>query len=569
MSRADSGERSAARAGVPALIPVLVLVLVIGPTWLVTRDLFEGATVSFAAATGLRDGLYFWYTNANWPLGVAFYKLLFAASDATAIHYQWFVKLVVTALLLGLYLEFNALGRRLFGWAPDEARRAALVCIASPAAYIFINSGVTPILLCIWLMFAGHRLYWDGPGARRVLGWALVAASFQLNSNLVFALALNVGLMAAHPSQWRLRARWFLVLLATAVAVYAVMRQLMPPRQLYIEYNQLLSPLRPDDLKRMLRAVAMFLTWGALPLAATAAVLVAVWLRRAPPVGAPRDAGAGDPPTRGWQGLATAVFLCAAAVFPYVMVGKGAPLFTWLGADQGLTAQVLREVYGGPLAPTWASTSARHALLYSFMLGFLCWSGARLLPRLWGRPPLPAGLRLALLLAVQLAWLLPAYANKLGNQYVELSLAEGLAALPPAPAGLVDLRYSPVRDELIWTNVGAGILRDAWGKSHYFAMMHAVDVYREDLQWQYHAYIKDPGGLGLPVVQHMNAMDGLPGEDCISRYKAVLPQASWADVMLAGLSGDRVRPAAVTLVESGCEPGRVLPNPKPDKKVIP
>ncbi len=545
----------------------VVLFVLIAPLWLVTRDLFDGATVSFARETQNPDGLYFWLLNSNWLLGVLFFKTVFMVSDLTGVGYQPIIKLVVSGLLVLIYSELVSLGVRMFRLPRAEAALAGLVCIASPSLYILVNSAAAPILLCLWLAFAGHRMFWDRKPAVRLLGLGFIAVSFQLNSNLVFVLALDVVCLLQNREQLRSRLKWFAALAAVAVAVYAGMRLVAPPRQIFVEYNQLLNPFAPADLRRMIRAVLMFLTWGVLPLAVLLLVMAVTWW----PFRSRLPAQANSASPVAWFGLAAATFLCAAAAFPYVMVGKGPPLFTYVGHGDSLTEHVLRAAHAGPLAPTWANTSGRHGLLYSFVLGMACWMLIKVATQLFSgrfRPLAPLTL-FGLMIPLFLAWVIPAYQNKLEHQYAEVSFSRGFSALPAAPAGIVDVRYSPPSDWLMWSNSAGMVLREAWGRSNYYAMFHSLDIYRDDLQWQYHAYFKTPGGLTSTLIQHSIAMDAYPGEDCISSYVAQLPQPHWLDLWLGGLASARVAPAKVTPLESTCASGRVLRNPTPQKKVIP
>ena len=153
-------------------------------------------------------------------------------------------------------------------------------------------------------------------------------------------------------------------------------------------------------------------------------------------------------------------------------------------------------------------------------------------------------------------------------QYADVSLGNGLRKLPPAPAGVVDLHYAPASDWLIWSNAGTAVLRDAWGRSHYYAMFHSVPAYRDDLQWQYHVYFKNPGGMKSPMIQRSVGMDGFPGEDCQTFYEAELPRPGLAELLAAGFAPAQARPADVRMVRSLCQPGQVLPNPTPGKKAI-
>lgn len=551
----------------PVWLDAAVLLLLIGPHWLVLRDQFDGATVAFAAVTGLHDGIELALRNANWPLALAFHKACIALGAALGLPYLLFVKLALSLLLVGLYLELRGVAQMLFGLPAAQARQAALLASASPVLYTLVSSQIVPILMCVWLVFLGHRLYRQGSVALRAAGLVMLALSFQLNSNLVFALALELLWLVRLGAGFRVRLAASALLLAAAVAVYLTMRWLLPPAQLFTEYNQLLKPWRPDELRRIVKATLMFLTWGVIPLAAVL-IAVACLLARGR-LARPDRSRARAALGRYGPMVAGTAFLCAAAAFPYVMVGKGPPLFTLLSIGDGLTEQVLRAAHTGPLAPTWANSSGRHALLYGAAMGLLAWAVGRLAYNaLGGRGEAPRGV-FALTLAMMLAWVLPAYWNKLQTQFTEQSLVHGLRGVPPAPSGVVELSYRPVTDWLIWTQSAGMVLYEAWGKVPYWPSFHSVEAYRLDMQWQYHAYLRQTGGLTNPAMQHFLGLHGLVNEDCISRYRAVLPPFDPGQVLLAGVRPAGVPAATIEPLGTDCQPGRILPNPSPDKKLIP
>ena len=549
------------------LLQAVTLLLLIVPHWMVTRDLFDGALASFAELSGHRDGLDFSLLNANWLLAAWFVQACFWLGDLLGIGYLVVVKLVISAMLLGLYHEFVRLGRDLFRLDDTEARLVGLLCLASPSLYTLVSSLVVPNPLCFWLAFVGHRLFWSDKAHWRWLGLLVTAVSFQLNSNLVFVLALDVVYLYRFRPQLRQRLPWFCLLFLVAVAVYAGMRLIFPPQQIYAQYNQLLNPFDPASLARLAKALVMFLTWGAIPISALLlATAAAAVLRRRLGEAVPAANPAID-----WFVPLAAAFLCAAAIFPYVMVGKGTPLFTWVSIGNGITEQVLRAVYAGPFAPTWANSSGRHGLLYSIPLAWLSWSCAKaVLQRqgLW-RQRIGPGWLFVLILPLFLVWVLPAYRNKLEMQFAEISLVNGFKTVPVAPPGVVDLRFGPAPDWLFWSSSGSLILRQAWGSSAYFAVFHQIDSWRDDLLWQYHTLFLAPGGLSSNLVQHSLAMDGYPGADCVSSYEARIPVPGSLDVWLSGWRQDAVPAAAVRLLAADCKAGRLMPNPTPLKMVIP
>jgi hypothetical protein len=234
----------------------------------------------------------------------------------------------------------------------------------------------------------------------------------------------------------------------------------------------------------------------------------------------------------------------------------------------GLTEQVLRAAYAGPVAPTWANTSGRHGLLLSIPVGLLTWFLATWMAAKLDMRWSPRGLY-SLLLPLALLWVVPAYGNKLQNQWAEMSLVKGFRHVPVPKPGIVELQYSPVSSWLIWTTSANMILREAWGQSGHLGFFFSVDAYRKDLLWQYHSQILNNGVLKSRLLQNAIALDEFPGADCYSKYLGLWPEPNLLQLMSAGWLPSIVPAAVINTVESTCVAARVLPNPNPSKQFIP
>ena len=545
-------------------IVALTLFLLIAPNWLLTRDFADGAVVSFARHIGKSDGLFAWLRDSNWLLAIAFYKAVFALSDSSGVNYLYLSKFALSLLLVALYVECALWARDVFKLPANQASLAAMLCVASPSLYTLANSTAAVNLLCIWLVFFGHRLYWSDKISVRLVGLVLLVVSFQVNSNLVFALALEAVRVWRFKPERKLWWVWFLGLLVAAVFIYFFIRILSPPKEFFVQYNQFLNPFNMQDFSRLVRVVVMFLTWGVIPFAAIVAIAIAGFFSHRRLLDSPVEKTQIQT-QRAF--LLALVFLAGAAAFPYVMVGKGPPLFTPTAYGNGLTEQVFRAAYSGPIAPTWANTSTRHGFLLSIPIGLMTWIAAAAMIQKLRLPWSPLRL-FALLLPLALFWVLPAYGNKLQNQWAEISLVKGFQTLPPAEPGIVELRYQPVSSWLIWTSSANVILREAWGTSNHLGFFHSLDVVRDDLFWQYHTYVLNKGVLKSRLQQNSAAMDGFPGADCYTKYQGVWPAATLLQLMQAGWFPETVPAASIQQVESSCQVGRVLPNPNPGKKVI-
>lgn len=540
------------------------LFVLIAPHWLLTRDFADGAVISFARQLGNTDGLFSWLRDSNWFVAIAFYKIVFVLSDLSGLGYLALTKFVMSCLVFVLYLECALWARDVFKLPSNQASMAALLCVASPSLYTLANSTATVNLLCICLVFLGHRLYWNNRVPVRLLGLVLLVLSFQVNSNMVFALALEMVRLWWMETDRKKRSIWSFILLAAALFAYFSIRVLSPPQEFFVQYNQLLNPFNELDFLRIIRVIAMFLTWAIIPLAALLFVMIASIFT------SHRLLNQSDRHIQRviWvKPLVTLVFLAGAAAFPYIMVGKGPPLFTPTAYGDGLTEQVFRAAYSGTFAPTWANTSTRHGFLFSIPIGLITWIGATALVQKLKMRLNPLALY-GLLLPLALVWVLPAYINKLENQWAELSLVKGFYALPPAKPGIVELRYEPVSSWLIWTTSANVVLREAWGKSAYLGFFHSLDVYRDDLYWQYHTYFLQKGVFRSRLLQNSSAMDGFLNADCLSKYHGVWAAPTFSQMILAGWFPKVVPAASIQQTESDCVEGRKLPNPSPGKKVI-
>ncbi|MGB4116270.1 MAG: hypothetical protein WBK51_06975 [Polaromonas sp.] len=545
-------------------VVALTLLVLIAPHWLFTRDFADGAVVSFARQLDNANGLFAWLRDSNWFVAVAFYKVVFAFSDLSGLGYLVLTKFALSCLLIVLYLECALWARDVFKLPSNQASLAALLCVASPCLYTLVNSTAAVNLLCICLVFIGHRLYWSGKLSVRLVGLVVLVMSFQVNSNMVFALALEITRLWLFKPQRKQRSVWFLILLVAAVFAYFSIRVLSPPQQFFVQYNQLLNPFNTLDFRRMIKVIIMFLTWGIIPLAALCAVAITSFFLKNRLL----DSSPGKMQFQTWlEPLLALVFLAGAAAFPYVMVGKGPPLFTLTAYGSGLTEQVFRAAYAGPFAPTWANTSTRHGFLFSIPIGLMTWIAAAAVMQKLKMRWSSLGLY-ALLLPLALVWVLPAYVNKMQNQWAEISLVKGFQALPPAQPGIVELRYQPVSSWLIWTSSANVILREAWGTSVYLGFFHSLDVYRDDLYWQYHTYFLNKGVLQTRQLQNSAAMDGFPGADCLTKYQGQWSFPTLPQMIMAGWFPETVPAANIQQIDSNCELGRVLPNPTPGKKVI-
>jgi hypothetical protein len=579
MKWADSGSNSASSSvgTIQRVVEALTLTLVLVPLWLLTRDLFAGSSAAFAARTGMDDGLMANLRAGNAYHAWFFYEAIFAISRWTGVDYLTWVRVCTTGIVLALFGVQARAACRLLALSPPDARWLALSAMLTPVWYTLASSDITAIVVWWCFMLVGWWLFaaapqeasaWRQP--RCWLGFALISLSFTWPSLAAFALALQACLCFVERDVRAEHLRRGVWIFLAAVLVYAWLRWGVPPSGYFAAgYNNvLLFSAQPSDWVRMVRAAAMFGTWLVVPLTAVllGSLLVLALSMREAPLGSESSSAGGPGAIRL---VAFGAFLLAAASSTYVLVGKGPPLFTPRAYGQGITEQLLRAAHDGWFAPTWANTSGRHAFLVAFPLAALCWGMLLATERRWSARPLPSGLRFAAIALAFAVWLVPSYHNKLSHQAAELSLVKGLKTQPAPPPGIVSLRYEPVSDWFIGPGDSNMIAMDAWGDPSRYTLFHGIDAAERELQWIYHAYFKAQGGLIDSPTARFNAVSGFPGESCVTQYVATLPALSWVDTWLAGVMPHRVPAAGVDRVASRCDPPYAVPNPMPDKRIIP
>lgn len=544
--------------------PVLGIAVYWIPLYLLQQDMYDGVPLAFAFQHKVYEGFRQWQLGSAWHLAYGFHMTLFALAEWLDVSRMLLVKLALLMAFIGLFFQYRWYLRELFGLDGDEAQAVAFLAslFISPQIYAASLGAMLPALILAGL--AGYRLLRSRDPVRAVPGFLLVVVSFQLNSMLVFMPALHVGFMLARRRIERRELVLLAALLVAGIVFFLGRKFVFPPSGPYATYNAIRLPTDWESMRPVLRAALMFLTWLVIPLTALAVACLWMlvrgeWVWRAIRLSSVPAA---------WVSRAlVAALLFAAAAFPYAVVAKGPPLFTATALGTGITEQALRAFYAGPLAPGFSLTSGRHGVLLMLAMSMFIFLAAILPRELFGKSRQSLSVRAVLVIGLiaMLPWILGGAWNRLVQQRAEVALARGLAALPAAPPGVIELRYSPVSDWLLHTDTANRIAADAWGKPQYFAMMYSLPAYLRELQWQYNAFFKNIGGLHERWLQESHSMIGFPGERCLSRYSAVLAPASIAEVLLAGVSPSMVTPASVNIEDSQCIDGRKIDNPMPER----
>jgi hypothetical protein len=520
----------------------VVTLLVLAPIWLVQRDIWDGVIGAYGLERHDFSGIYHWLVPSNWGLLYLMLRGIEFLSAATAVPPWIWVKLILCASLIALAREARLLCDRVLGWSERDSRFAELVALCFPCWYLLYGSTFI-YLVFIWCGFAGHRLMHEGAGAlRRAAGYALVLLSFQVNSNFVMICALE-GMRWIHRGNnqaWRW-GRTALVV-GSAVAAYLSLRLIWTPTGPYVGYNNLVWPFSRQGMLTWIRAAAMALTWIPLVVAPAAVAWLAVRRTESQVGAAPQDRFIP-------REAATVGLLLAGALFAYLAVGKGAPLFVlqlpegWLG-----TGTHLGKVARGWLYTTADGWSMRNAFLLSVPAAIAIVWLVRV--ALAGRQRQDAGWRAALAAAliVNLAWLAEGHATKLLRFAQEKAIVRALQAQAPPASGTVDLK---VIDPVAWT---------AWSyeANYLFWLAYrrpewAAAIFGPDDLSRRAALEERSLALSSPLPRIHFLMDQLGTADCHTEYAVDLPaHLGPLDVVADNVGLREVPPAGLRLVETNC-----------------
>lgn len=538
-------------APLPRWLWLVAITAAMGPIWLVSRDIWDGAIGRYGMDVRQWQGVHEWLVPGNWGLMYLEFRGLSLLSALSGVPVWVCLKLLLTASVAGIGYEAKRLAEQLPGMTRRDCDAAGLLAIAFPCWYLLQGSTFIYVIF-IWWVFLGWRLvYRRGSATVQALGWVLVLCSYQVNSNfvMVFALEGMRWLVAGPPTG---RDRWrTLGICTSAVAVYSALRLVFPPVMLYAGYNNIVLPFTAQGLLAWVRAIAMYATL--LPLVALPGVAAWLLARRQAPEGAATASRDGGAAWRTWLAIG---FLCVGAMFPYIAVGKGPPLFVVQLPDGLLgTAQHMGQNVQDVFYMTFNGWSTRHTFLLALPAALLM---ARLARRTAaGRTPqgdthwrVAFGLAFVACIALNLG----GHAAKLQRLTQEEALVRGLRAQPPPPDGLVNLVITtPVRwsmtvyeaNYLLWLAYGS----DRW----------ATAVLQASAPETWNALLsqRDDAVAGKGPSRLYYVMGGLgPAQQCTQVSAALPPGLGAMDWM-----GDRLgfRPLAPANVERQFT--RCLPTP--------
>ncbi|HSV46549.1 MAG TPA: hypothetical protein VLJ58_12260 [Ramlibacter sp.] len=507
-----------------------LLLPVLGPVWLVERDIWDGVIGTYGLERNDFSGIHDWLIPANWGLVYLMWRGLQVLVLHTGVPGWVWIKLLISISLLGIGRETRLLCEGPMGWPRRDARFAQCLALVFPCWYVLYGSTFSYVVF-IWLGFMGHRLLHEGRGrAGPVAGYLLMLISFQVNSNFVLVCALEAIRWLMRPAARRVRWGLAVLVIGSAVLVYLALRLYWRPSGPFQNYNNLVWPFSREGLLAWMRAAAMALTW--VPFLVLPGVVAWLLARGQAPV-AQRDG-----PGPGKETLAVGLLL-AGALFAYMAVGKGAALFVlrlpqgWLGTGTHL---------GLPSQDLFFTTADGWSMRNAFLLSVAASVASVWLVRLavsrtshGPRELLARSAAIAVALAVSLGFLLHGHAAKQLRLAQELAVVKGLQALPnPPPSGTVDMALAPAVGWAAWSYEANYVVWLAYGRTEWAAALYSGEGRAA-------AVAERDQAVSSSISRVHYLMDHLKVPGCHSELTFELPSGLHA----ASLTADRLRLAPV------------------------
>jgi hypothetical protein len=324
--------------------PFLVLIAAVAfPLFMMRTDIWDGTIIEYASLTGDYTGIYAWFIESGWVLQYWFTVAVLELSRSSSLPYVALLHLLVMLLLALLVWETMLLSERIFG-VPREWRALSGVIVALFPIWSVLTAGVMSFhLACFAIGLLAVRLLHSNHRIGVVAGLLLAFPTFNFQSLLVFLPVLSYcyDLNSEGRAHARTPSARTLMLLAAGVIFFCGSRIYFPPRGLYEGYNQLVINGEGgfvQFVKQSIYGVARYATFVAPTLALAAFV---GFVTRSSPQTRSAGALATLRELASDRRIVALVLLSAAAIFPYIAVGKHAAITDvrdWSGRQAMLLA---------------------------------------------------------------------------------------------------------------------------------------------------------------------------------------------------------------------------------------
>lgn len=405
---------------VSTTVPMTAAIIFVGiPLFSLENDMFDGVLSSYASYIDDFEGQRLWNFDSAWYLQYYLNISIHHVHKIVGLSYLTISKIIQLLSLLLIVNECRTFSHRYLRLRPADAMSTATIAATFGIWHVLSSTVMTHFILFFAIGIFGVRLLIDRNALGQIIGLVLIAISVELKSLLVFlpTYAYVMAISIRQPTLCRelIPPPKVLIVFFVGVTYYLGINALASPSGYYEGYNAIKIPTGSDEVLKIFRALSVYRMYFVAPLGCVilSAFLMLIFRHKLQKRFMP-------PTDIGWSILVGAL-LWISAIFPYVILGKSAPII-----DVG-----------------WAS---RHGLLLAFAHPILMVSIFKYLGYLVSqnqpnkRGSYIVSLSATLVICTQIISLEYGFLTKLNRQIFEKELSSELSKLHPPPPGLVSFR---------------------------------------------------------------------------------------------------------------------------------
>lgn len=543
----------------------LMISLLIGPGLILlsSRDRWDGVLAEYIAGVGRLGALDNWLMDSGWVLLWVFIRALLWLSANLDVQFWWLAKLLLAGELAWLAWETQAASRRILDFSPEQAHWVACLTLVFPGYVLFHTSPHIGVGMFVCWAFCGHRLSHSSHAAWRVLGYALIGLSFQMASNVVFIVCMELAGWVASGRVGRRQWTRLAALVCWAALGHWVFRGLVATGGAYAAegYNQILWPTHVGNVIRLAVTTVIWASWAAL-LALGPLVWLAVRRFSRGHQAVRSEPAHHQPATRAGQAVLASLVLCTGAVLPYIAAGKFAAFAmpTFLGVGQSVYGNFALEFLPGWFISGLAPPPIRHTIILGGALSIALVAVARWFSQrceTGSRVPLATASMCVAIWLHQAAWAAWAHKEKLVHGALDQSVIAGLRLVAPPPDGATIILERRQRLKAWYDSLETNILYyEAYGRASWMAATVFAPAGRS-----YQTAIERVEGTKATLAAARNDRDlhdfyiagDFSNRGCTQYIVAQIPEPGWRDLLWTAVFVPRsVAPAQFVTVKSDC-----------------
>jgi len=200
---------------------------------------FDGILILYAFETNSIDLVYEWYRQAGRYLHQIPIYIVELINNFTQIDYEVILDNLIIFFLILFCLEIKKYSYIFFNLEEKWCNLAALFVSIFPIWHIFVSFDIGQYIISTYFLLFGFRYYIKKNKFKFIFGLILILYSFNVESNLSFAVGLSLIYLLAKKSDYNFLLIRLFVIIGIVISYYFVRMHYFPPYDLYEGYNTL------------------------------------------------------------------------------------------------------------------------------------------------------------------------------------------------------------------------------------------------------------------------------------------------------------------------------------------